>query len=312
MCTGVISATCPWFFEMRDLIAERPNMVPVGLGNSTTDIDPSILDPSLDNGTDDEDKANNDNEGGATMPAGGKEVDNEVEVIDGPGDAETKRKRSTLDESFSDSDDDLKPLPASLSNRTSTTVTTPATPASKPSGGKTKTRANATPSTAPADVKPDIKTDNSKSKDKKDAKKDVKRSKIGEFAELAQAEEVTLQERIGLAKLKVQSEREGRDKKSDYAMRRMELKAMKYKMKADLQKRKMDNEKDVELSKIQHEARIAELRLQAKPSPDWNTNGICLCSLFLCLTFAYSKSQLFSTTAMGVGTVLDLGTTVWV
>lgn len=281
---------------MRDLIAERPNMVPVGLGNSATDIDPSILDPSLDNGTDDEGKANvnNDIEGGAAILAGGKEVDDEVEVIDGLGNAEMKRKRSTLDESFSDSDDDLKPLPASISNQTSTTVTTPLTPASKPSGGKTKTRANATPSTAPADAKPDIKTDNSKSKDKKDAKKDVKRSKIGEFAELAQAEEVTLQEKLGLAKLKVQSEREGKDKKMDYTMRRIELKAMKYKMKAELQKRKMDNEKDVELSKIQHEARIAELRLQAmpspdqnvKPSPDWNLNGMFLCSLFSCLTFA--------------------------
>jgi hypothetical protein len=37
--TVAIKETCPWFFEMRDLIAERPNLIPTGLGNSTTEID---------------------------------------------------------------------------------------------------------------------------------------------------------------------------------------------------------------------------------------------------------------------------------
>jgi hypothetical protein len=41
--TAVIKAECPWFFEMRALIAERPNTVPVGLGSSNSAIDPSIL-----------------------------------------------------------------------------------------------------------------------------------------------------------------------------------------------------------------------------------------------------------------------------
>ena len=34
-----ISATFPWLFEMKDLIAERPNLVPVGIGNNTSSID---------------------------------------------------------------------------------------------------------------------------------------------------------------------------------------------------------------------------------------------------------------------------------
>jgi hypothetical protein len=34
-----IKETCPWFFEMRELIGERPNLNPTGLGNSTTEID---------------------------------------------------------------------------------------------------------------------------------------------------------------------------------------------------------------------------------------------------------------------------------
>jgi hypothetical protein len=33
-----IKATFPWFFEIRELIGERPNLTPTGLGNSTTSI----------------------------------------------------------------------------------------------------------------------------------------------------------------------------------------------------------------------------------------------------------------------------------
>jgi hypothetical protein len=34
-----IQETCPWFFEMRDLIDERPNVVPSGLGNGSSEMD---------------------------------------------------------------------------------------------------------------------------------------------------------------------------------------------------------------------------------------------------------------------------------
>lgn len=42
-CSEQIKADCPWFFKMRQLIGERPNLVPVGLGDSGTDIDLSVL-----------------------------------------------------------------------------------------------------------------------------------------------------------------------------------------------------------------------------------------------------------------------------
>lgn len=40
-----IISECPWFLEMRDLIAERPNLIPTGIGNSATinGIDLAIL-----------------------------------------------------------------------------------------------------------------------------------------------------------------------------------------------------------------------------------------------------------------------------
>ena len=39
----MIKQSCPWFFEMRELIAERPNIVPTGLGNSESGIDMDIF-----------------------------------------------------------------------------------------------------------------------------------------------------------------------------------------------------------------------------------------------------------------------------
>ncbi|KAM6490448.1 hypothetical protein JOM56_014121 [Amanita muscaria] len=38
-----VQQVSPWFFEMRDLIGQRPNLVPTGLGNSHTLIDSSLL-----------------------------------------------------------------------------------------------------------------------------------------------------------------------------------------------------------------------------------------------------------------------------
>ncbi|KAH6887386.1 hypothetical protein BKA70DRAFT_1122229, partial [Coprinopsis sp. MPI-PUGE-AT-0042] len=38
-----IKKDCPWFFEMRDLVGERPNRNPVGIGNSTSEIDVEAL-----------------------------------------------------------------------------------------------------------------------------------------------------------------------------------------------------------------------------------------------------------------------------
>ncbi|KAF7372946.1 hypothetical protein MSAN_00501600 [Mycena sanguinolenta] len=41
-----ISKACPWFFDMRNLIAQRPNLIPTGIGNSTTTMDAALILPS--------------------------------------------------------------------------------------------------------------------------------------------------------------------------------------------------------------------------------------------------------------------------
>jgi len=44
---AVIQETCPWFFEMRELIGEHPNIVPSGLGNGNSEMDMSTFTDGL-------------------------------------------------------------------------------------------------------------------------------------------------------------------------------------------------------------------------------------------------------------------------
>lgn len=39
----LIESVCPWFFEMKLLISERPNVVPIGLGNNLTPIELDVI-----------------------------------------------------------------------------------------------------------------------------------------------------------------------------------------------------------------------------------------------------------------------------
>ncbi|KAJ7833941.1 hypothetical protein B0H14DRAFT_3871513 [Mycena olivaceomarginata] len=47
--TEEIEHECPWFFEMRELIGQRPNVVPVGLGHSSIGFDEGHVDQGIEN-----------------------------------------------------------------------------------------------------------------------------------------------------------------------------------------------------------------------------------------------------------------------
>ena len=51
--SAIVEADCPYFFELRALIGERPNLVPVGLGNNDTAVDVSVVLPGIDGKGDD-------------------------------------------------------------------------------------------------------------------------------------------------------------------------------------------------------------------------------------------------------------------
>ncbi|KAJ6458697.1 hypothetical protein C8R45DRAFT_942531 [Mycena sanguinolenta] len=65
----LIKLESPWFFNMRTLIAARPNLHPVGLGNNKTEIDTSILLHSSDaDNNDTSSNGRNDDEDTSTAP----------------------------------------------------------------------------------------------------------------------------------------------------------------------------------------------------------------------------------------------------
>lgn len=55
-----VKPKAPWYFEIRGFIDERPNLVPTGLGNSQTEIDPDIVIGAKDH-DDDDDTGGNEN-----------------------------------------------------------------------------------------------------------------------------------------------------------------------------------------------------------------------------------------------------------
>ncbi|KAJ7233358.1 hypothetical protein C8J57DRAFT_1250014 [Mycena rebaudengoi] len=66
-----IADSAPWFFDMRDLIAERPNLVPTGLGHSSTEIAEGVLmppapPPPYSTGEEGGDEGNDDDQGTGT------------------------------------------------------------------------------------------------------------------------------------------------------------------------------------------------------------------------------------------------------
>ncbi|KAF9484224.1 hypothetical protein BDN70DRAFT_872925 [Pholiota conissans] len=56
---GLIREAFPWYFVLRDLISERPNITPVGLGNTSTGFDLNLLGPQEPDNDSDDDNSNN-------------------------------------------------------------------------------------------------------------------------------------------------------------------------------------------------------------------------------------------------------------
>ncbi|KAJ7713777.1 hypothetical protein B0H14DRAFT_3635757 [Mycena olivaceomarginata] len=67
-----VSAKCPWYFEMRDLIGQRPNLVPTGLGHSASAVTNGVLIPanplSGDELEEEEEEDNNDGNTSSVRP----------------------------------------------------------------------------------------------------------------------------------------------------------------------------------------------------------------------------------------------------
>lgn len=164
---------------MRELIAERPNTVPSGLGNSSSGMDVSILGQSIGPSSDDD----GDGDGSST--------EWDLKAFDDLN--ETGYLGNPSDEDF-DADDTVMSTPAQDNHTGGTHLKRKAsTPISlieqekKPHVGKTAAR----PGTSAA-AKPT---------------KHVKKSKKEEFSEIVQAEELTRQKELDVAKARAEKDK---------------------------------------------------------------------------------------------------------
>ncbi|KAJ7893560.1 hypothetical protein B0H13DRAFT_2665471 [Mycena leptocephala] len=201
-----ISGKCPWYFEMRNLIAQRPNLVPTGLGNSNTHIIEGVIMPETTTVSD-----NEDDDGTSSIrsvPIDGWDPTPEHTP-------EPKVHKRSFDESFDDdgaaagSGDDYEPTSPAASESAHPVVvsddddeaTEPEVKRLKPKGkgktGRTHPKNPAKPSTSkPAAPMPAIAP----------APKPSKKTKIAEFSEIAKDEERTRQKEIELAALRTRQQ----------------------------------------------------------------------------------------------------------
>ena len=149
----------PWFLEMRELIAERPNIIPTGLGNNTSGIDMSTYLP-----------------GGQDSDVGFTSLDTDAALgVQSDNDIKSQSVTPNYDQSDrATSDDDTKQPP----------------PKKIKSGNKAAKRTEKKTAARPGMSKPITTQKGSVSKGAKNV--------LDRFAETAKMEEVTIQKELDL------------------------------------------------------------------------------------------------------------------
>jgi hypothetical protein len=181
-CTAQIQSKYPWFKTMQDLMGERPNLVPTGLGHSQTDADFDVLEDLRDNGTE-------------TEPVSESVGDGIGEALsDSEGESESKSGDEV------ESEEELPPVKEALNAASSKASKVTDTPSQTRKAKVKKPAKSSTPQ--PASVKPKQEV-SAQSKSSTKASSSVSLSKVkgsSEFAEVAQTMESSPQMEIGMAK----------------------------------------------------------------------------------------------------------------
>ena len=178
---AVIQETCPWFFEMRELIGERPNIVPSGLGNGNSEMDMSTFTDGL----------------GAAS-----EEEGEEEAAGSPTQWGIENDESELpsnDEADGGEDGE---------------------DGGKPDKGKGKEQGSMMNKEVPKLGRTGAKPGKSKPATRP-AKENKKKRKADEFADIAEAEELTRQWQLELARAKVEAKQATKQAEYAYKMQKM-------------------------------------------------------------------------------------------
>ncbi|KAF8160585.1 hypothetical protein BJ912DRAFT_1100186 [Pholiota molesta] len=246
-----IIAECPWYLEMRSLIAERPNIVTVGVGNSSSSIDVGVLQNLADPSVDDDDDV----------------VTSEAPTSEGPGHNILNDDVADAIMATSDLDIESEALEEKKSN--------------------VKRKAALVLSDS-EDIKPTVKTlaQPGKSKLASSTAGPKKRTRLEELSVAAQAEELTRQKELEVNKAKIEASARVRIENSqaqrDIIKAKLALKCQAREEKAKKRKAKMQQEIELKKMQFEHELNMAKLRVSAglpstsamqPPSDDWTQNA---------------------------------------
>ncbi|KAJ7667218.1 hypothetical protein B0H17DRAFT_1142901 [Mycena rosella] len=211
----LIKVDSPWFFHVRDLIASRPNLQPVGIGNNKSDINTSILLPGHGDDTssnfDDVDLRSQLSEGPDDVLSQGPDPSEPmIDVSSGsdndmPEALATSVKRKALDAPEKD-----KPVKKKTKAAPATSTPAAAAPAVPKKSASTKDRFSAT-------IVAEEETQQralAVKKEKNDAKKEVALKKIAMECDVrlvkARSKEKEKKQKLQLAKLKMDQEHQYR------------------------------------------------------------------------------------------------------
>ncbi|KAJ7939056.1 hypothetical protein B0H13DRAFT_2301266 [Mycena leptocephala] len=249
-----ISDKCPWYFEMRNLIGQRQNLVPTGLGHSNTPVADGVIMP---------DAAVNDHE----IQLTGQQDDDDASSIP-IEDWETSPEPPARKRSFEEFDDEGANAAAGSGDDYLPSSPTPSESApavasddaedddARVDEPKVKAKAKATKTQPNNSAKPG--TSKPAAPVPAPAPKPAKKTKLAEFSDIAKNEEKTRQKELELAQLRTHQQMKTTEVKGRIMEKREDRQQMEKqaKQEARMQKLKL---KELKLRQT-HELRLAATR----------------------------------------------------
>lgn len=279
-----IVSKCPWYLEMYTLIAQRPNLVPTGLGHSTSEVNEGVIFPGSLSAND---NAGNDDTGNNDEQEEGEDENDDDGTSGTPiewpttPEPETLKLKRTFDEINNDegSNDNYhpsSPVPSesgpvlAVDDDDDNALTEeldahPDEPEVKGKGGKRKGTQRKNPpkpgTSKPAGPAPTAA-----------ASKPAKKTKLAEFSDIAKLEEKTRQRELELAQLRTRQAMSTMDVKGRLAEKREERRRLERKGK---QEERMAKLRLKELKMVQtHELRMVAARTESASASTSHAAGI--------------------------------------
>ncbi|PPQ74563.1 hypothetical protein CVT24_004355 [Panaeolus cyanescens] len=274
---SAIKETCPWFFKMKEFIADRPNKRPVGIGNSQTEIDMEVFEGPVNNDEVDEvvdDKSEEDRSKGWHGVSEGLETIDTSEgassVIDGEGIVDTSDSERVEGIGGGKSDEDEEDddeLPVRVGQPNNQHQLAAAKKRKVTDDQKPNHLALSLKSKPSKPAATQVKAEDTNSRP-------TKKAKVHEFSHLLQAEELTRQKELDLQRIKLESSTRLKIATSETAKAAIEAKIEMEKHRLAERKAKLDVQKELRLEemRLKHQLELEKLKAFAQARHTSNSN----------------------------------------